>query len=520
LAQRKHWKQKQWKRWLNRQNKYFFLGTNTKKMQPSKKARKSPKPEARVPDYPELVLLDKKAKKADKARGPERERHNAELRAAAAARAATQQQEEQEKLRQDELTLEQNAQALLEMLKSKSVLRHVGDFYFFAEFTACSFQDMLEGRPGPDATSAAAGVQKLVTDFLKQHPVPALRFSLARSAGPFTVTMQWSMEPTQGAVQVHKKRISQREVVHLSRSSQTGEITGMCSNLVKCSFDEERGIMRGIDDILFELAPMESEEPRRPRRGEDEGKRVDVNLRKPVNPAFFAGDFHCVQNAEMIRVYGPKNTSFRNKNIYLSASTVQPDTPEHLKDTMPSSVIGFHVWDQSRVILVTSVRSGVKIFTIDVTNMQYKTQVIPDFFPFQSQVVVLADARRQRLFLFDSGGFTEYEEGPAGFDEVAAHDYRKSFRFAQNGTCFCIQQGKLCIGFDSFVALYNFDQIRQDVKVLDEDDDQRPAWQRNCSFYVTCNKPSGVIFVSQDSTRQLLVSSAEGTQVWTLPRME
>jgi hypothetical protein len=132
----------------------------------------------------------------------------------------------------------------------------------------------------------------------------------------------------------------------------------------------------------------------------------------------------------------------------------------------------------------------------------------------------MADARRQRLFLFDGSGFIEYEEGPAGFDEVATHDYSKSFRFAQNGTCFCIQQGKLCVGFDSFVALYNFDQIRQDVKSLEEDDDdgRDSVWKTNCYFYVTCNKPSGVIFVSPDSTQQLLVSSAEGTQVWALPR--
>jgi hypothetical protein len=308
-----------------------------------------------------------------------------------------------------------------------------------------------------------------------------------------------------GATEIDKKHISQRQVVHLSRSPQTSDISGMCSTTLRCYFDDKLGQMRAWDDIEFELEPSESEEPRqRKKRREPVAPESAVNLRKPIAPAFLAGDFYCMQNKKMIRVKSPET-------VYLTVPTLGTDSPR--------SIIGFHVWDD-QVVLITDVVGGVKIFMIDIQTRQVQTRIMELHNVQQSQVAYMVGEEENRLFLFHLGKIVECAKSPTGCEKVTVFQYEPPFSFAQRGKCFCIQQGIICIGFDSFVAFYNFEQIRKDVKPMKHLELQGPVWTSNCYFYVTCNKPSEVIFVSPDSTKQVLVSSAEGVQLWTLPRLE
>lgn len=469
-------------------------------MQPSQRARPA------VPDFPELLLLDQQARDADEAREIERERHIAELRAAAEPRAAAQRREESERPQRERLALQRNTKLLFEALKSLEVPPWIEVVHFDVEFNACNFETPFE------RDDFQISLENLVTRFLEKRLVPALHFSMVQSEGE---GVRWSVKKKKvEAAEIDKKQISQRQVVHLSRSEQTGRITGMCSIQMPCYFDEELGQMRSMDPVKFELTPTESERPNRPRpfREDQRYKKSDFDLREPVKPAFFAGDFYCMQNKEMIRVKGPKY-GLRNETVYFSVETFDDNMPEDDEKSTPTSVVGFHVWDEKHVLLIAQLKIGTKIFMINVETRNAHMQILNYIQVIQSQVVFTASDRKKHLFLFNGLVIMEYERGPAGFKELAPYEYAPPFNFLQRGKCFCIQQGALCIGFDSFVAFYNFDQIKRRISRHEADD---RVWKDNCYFYVTCNKPRDIIFVTPDSTKRVLVSSADGVQMWAI----
>jgi len=489
--------------------------TKKKPMSSRKKARRSPDPDPDPdPDLdPELVLADRKARDVDKMRTSELKRHNAELAVAASQRAAARAQRDREEEVRVERFMNRNAGILMQKVENEPVPRTVRKFVFRVEYDSYEWED-VDNR-NRDLEAYSVDLDKLLSDFFhNDFLVPSLEFSFDRDRPR---GKHWRVDRVPGAANVKRDHISNRKVVNFSRTKLGSGVAGMCSDEVRCYFNEGVNEMRTLDHVQFELDPFD--EPEELDEPAAAGAAAAAQQRKPslsdpIAPAFFAGEFYAVQNKKMIRVKGPALKTLRNKTDYLTRLTVQADTPDAKKDTMPLSVVGLHIWDDFHVILITQLNHGIEIVTINRQNAQVKSQILPDIRTTQTQVAHVADDGEPRLFLLNRVALYEFTNGPDGFVKVN-HFPMDHLLFKQLIHCFYIQQGQICVGLDSFVAFYNFDKFRRD-QTSDRDFWKRSTWKKNLDFYVVCKEPHEIMFVSPDSKNQVLVSAQRGVELWTL----
>jgi len=346
---------------------------------------------------------------------------------------------------------ERNAIELFNLVKKQKF--PLSQLVIDAEFNCYSSPDFSASRFG-FGNGFGHDFNAQVVDFLRAHPVPPMQISLDTKR-----EVQWAWTKVQGAREIKKTQLSHKPVMHFAYFPATGEVTGMVSNTLQCSLDKGSGVFRTKDTI-----------------------------KDAVAPPFFAGEYVCVQSSDRIRVTN-------RSDEFASINTVRDKVPMDLRYITPTSVIGFHVWDQSNLIVVAKTEYGTNIYTINTVTRQVKTQIF-DFAADQTQVTTLFGEKGKSLFLQFGQRFYECTTGPNGFSKVRVINTISPKQYMPRPTCFCINTQTLCVGSDSFVSFYNV---------------SHPVREMEADFYVTCNKPRELFFTGED----ILVSGEDGVQLWT-----
>lgn len=316
----------------------------------------------------------------------------------------------------------------------------------------------------PDDESAA-GIQSKLDKFLDDHPVAMLQIEYDALK---PAESKWTLHRLHFVVEVPKKPISKRQLKHFAQVPDVG-IVAMASSAVCCKYDADLGQFTALEDIVFD----------------------DL-----IATPFFAGKYRCVRNEHEIQVTGPSKKGDRKVVWRKEADPKRGRT----------IVVGFHVWDKSSVILVLSVPSGMQIYTID-TKTDKVTLQETEFQGTQSQVAQAENMAEQGLFVLSDKQITWYKHGPGGFFKFRTLVGFVQEPFLARAACFCVGQYYLCVGADFFVSLYDMADV-----VLTES----AVVTLEARMHVACHEPNELFYADPGTNRELLVSSQEGVQLWTL----
>jgi len=379
--------------------------------------------------------------------------------------------------RESKKTLDANARKFFALVKKQPFT--VDHFTITAEFDNffSYYLDTLR-----DENYAA--IKSKLTQFLKEHRVPLLMITFN---GRKKEELIWTLHRLDNLAEVQKKSISQKQLKHFAQVPDVG-IVAMATNVVCCDYNAELGQFTALENIEFEITPRE--------RQKETPKRLEY-LTKPICPPFFAGHYRCVRNYNEVQVTGPPKKKNGDRTIVLR---------ENVGSTRDTGIVGFHVWKKDFVILILDKYYWLQIYVIDTRTdkvAMHKTE----FRGTRSQVAQVDGVDEQALFVQHENYIIEYRQTPAGFSKVRLFVGFLQEPFLPYVMCFHVGKKYLCVGTESFVSFY-------DMTAAVETEGQLVNVEAD--FHIRCYKPSDIFFVDPGESREVLVSSQAGVQLWTL----
>lgn len=329
-------------------------------------------------------------------------------------------------------------------------------------------------------------IKSKLLQFLQEHPVPLLviKFEGEDKAKKDFI---WTLHRLDNLAEVQKKSISQKQLKHFAQVPEIG-IVAMATNVVCCDYNAELGQFTALENIEFEITPRE--------RQKATPKRLKY-ITKPICPPFFAGHYRCVRNFEEVQVTGPPKKKNGDRTIVFR---------ENVGSTGDTEIVGFHVWNKDFVILILDKYYGMQIFMIDTRTDKVALQEI-EFHGTRSQVAQVNGVDEQALFVQHDHYIIEYRQTPAGFSKLRLFVGFLQEPFLFYLRCFHVGKKYLCVGTESFVSFY-------DMTAAVETEGQLVNVEAD--FHVRCYEPSDIFFVDPSESREVLVSSRAGVQLWTL----
>lgn len=337
-----------------------------------------------------------------------------------------------------------------------------------------------------------AKIRSTLTQFVKEHPVELCKIIFAEWNPPGSI---WKLYRLHGAVHVEKKKISQRPLKHFAQISGIG-IVGMATNTLCCDYNEKLGQFTALEEIEFKVSPLDTEAM----------KHGGGDRKVPWAPAFLAGDWRCVQNKFHIQITGPPNTRDGSRPEYFR------EFNEMQQSYNSEKVVGFHVWDDHIIILLTRTLQTMVIHKFEVRTGERLTQE-DDFKGIQSRVARVDGTDEQSLFVLAVDQVREfrYNYAHGGFYQVRQFIYLVPKRFTANMVCFQVGPQYMCVGTKTRVIFHDIAQ-----KIADMEARKQFSAEMTADFNVRCRKPVDMIFANPGEKNDLLVSSADGVQLWAL----